>query len=221
MDHTCCRRRGREEVADYALGWALRHAKDVTVPARRDGDFPHAHRRTDGPHRGGEAARWRIVNDPTFDPPGRTYTFGWGSDECRIASHESPRRTRPSDADQRRRLNDSVGHAHLVTRCRLRRWHPAAMTREHRFHHVRQRQPRAAGRLVGRAIRRQDHRQHGRVLPDRGRRQPAHPARLPKGRGPEPGKNKLHLDVHTNDDLDAEVARWTRRRNQRREARRR
>ena len=26
---------------------------------------------------------------------------------------------------------------------------------------------------------------------------------------PTPGKNKLHLDVHTDDDLDAEVARWT------------
>lgn len=25
---------------------------------------------------------------------------------------------------------------------------------------------------------------------------------------PTPGKNKLHLDVHTDDDLDAEVARW-------------
>jgi predicted enzyme related to lactoylglutathione lyase len=26
---------------------------------------------------------------------------------------------------------------------------------------------------------------------------------------PTPGKNKLHLDIHTDDDLDAEVARWT------------
>ena len=25
---------------------------------------------------------------------------------------------------------------------------------------------------------------------------------------PTPGKNKLHLDVHTDDDVDAEVARW-------------
>jgi len=26
---------------------------------------------------------------------------------------------------------------------------------------------------------------------------------------PTPGKNKIHLDVHTTDDLDAEVARWS------------
>ena len=26
---------------------------------------------------------------------------------------------------------------------------------------------------------------------------------------PTPGKNKVHLDIHTDDDLDAEVTRWT------------
>jgi L-ascorbate metabolism protein UlaG (beta-lactamase superfamily) len=26
-----------------------------------------------------EVAGWRILTDPTFDPPGRTYRFGWGS----------------------------------------------------------------------------------------------------------------------------------------------
>jgi hypothetical protein len=26
---------------------------------------------------------------------------------------------------------------------------------------------------------------------------------------PTPGKNKVHLDIHTDDDLDAEVSRWT------------
>jgi L-ascorbate metabolism protein UlaG (beta-lactamase superfamily) len=26
-----------------------------------------------------EAAGWRILTDPTFDPPGRTYHFGWGT----------------------------------------------------------------------------------------------------------------------------------------------
>jgi hypothetical protein len=26
---------------------------------------------------------------------------------------------------------------------------------------------------------------------------------------PTPGKNKVHLDIHTDGDLDAEVARWT------------
>ena len=26
-----------------------------------------------------EAAGWRLLTDPTFDPPGRTYRFGWGT----------------------------------------------------------------------------------------------------------------------------------------------
>ena len=26
-----------------------------------------------------EIGRWRLLTDPTFDPPGRRYTFGWGS----------------------------------------------------------------------------------------------------------------------------------------------
>ena len=26
-----------------------------------------------------EVAGWRILTDPTFDPPGRTYGFGWGT----------------------------------------------------------------------------------------------------------------------------------------------
>jgi len=26
-----------------------------------------------------EVAGWRLLTDPTFDPPGRKYTFGWGT----------------------------------------------------------------------------------------------------------------------------------------------
>ena len=26
-----------------------------------------------------EVGGWRLLTDPTFDPPGRTYTFGWGT----------------------------------------------------------------------------------------------------------------------------------------------
>ncbi|GAA4567847.1 hypothetical protein GCM10023176_21020 [Micromonospora coerulea] len=26
-----------------------------------------------------EAAGWRLLTDPTFDPPGRRYSFGWGT----------------------------------------------------------------------------------------------------------------------------------------------
>jgi L-ascorbate metabolism protein UlaG (beta-lactamase superfamily) len=26
-----------------------------------------------------EVAGWRLLTDPTFDPPGRRYAFGWGT----------------------------------------------------------------------------------------------------------------------------------------------
>jgi L-ascorbate metabolism protein UlaG (beta-lactamase superfamily) len=32
-----------------------------------------------------EAAGWRILTDPTFDPPGRTYHFGWGSSSRKVS----------------------------------------------------------------------------------------------------------------------------------------
>ena len=28
---------------------------------------------------------WRILTDPTFDPPGRTYKFGWGTGSVKTA----------------------------------------------------------------------------------------------------------------------------------------
>jgi L-ascorbate metabolism protein UlaG (beta-lactamase superfamily) len=32
-----------------------------------------------------EALGWRILTDPTFDPPGRTYKFGWGSKSTKLS----------------------------------------------------------------------------------------------------------------------------------------
>ena len=32
-----------------------------------------------------EAGGWRILTDPTFDPPGRTYKFGWGSKSTKLS----------------------------------------------------------------------------------------------------------------------------------------
>ena len=32
-----------------------------------------------------EVDGWRILTDPTFDPPGRTYAFGWGSRSTKVA----------------------------------------------------------------------------------------------------------------------------------------
>ena len=28
---------------------------------------------------------WRILTDPTFDPPGRDYAFGWGTGSKKLA----------------------------------------------------------------------------------------------------------------------------------------
>jgi len=42
----------------------------------REGHPHHARRRPTTPI---EVGGWRILTDPTFDPPGRTYRFGWGT----------------------------------------------------------------------------------------------------------------------------------------------
>jgi L-ascorbate metabolism protein UlaG (beta-lactamase superfamily) len=31
-----------------------------------------------------EVEGWRLLTDPTFDPPGRRYTFGWGSSSRKL-----------------------------------------------------------------------------------------------------------------------------------------
>ena len=71
-----------------------------------------------------------------------------------------------------------------------RSWQCADMTTAHRLHHLRQHRSRAPGALVGRALRRGDHRQHGRVLPDRRRRQPPRPPRVPEGRRSDAGQEQ-------------------------------
>ena len=53
------------------------------IPVLRDRDPRHAHWRSHRRHRG--AAGWRILTDPTFDPPGRTYKFGWGSKSTKLS----------------------------------------------------------------------------------------------------------------------------------------
>jgi L-ascorbate metabolism protein UlaG (beta-lactamase superfamily) len=34
---------------------------------------------------------WRLLTDPTFDPPGRTYSFGWGTGSRKLAGPAVPR----------------------------------------------------------------------------------------------------------------------------------
>lgn len=42
---------------------------------------------------------WRILTDPTFDPPGRRYTFGWGTSSRKVAGPaQSPDEVFPVDA---------------------------------------------------------------------------------------------------------------------------
>jgi L-ascorbate metabolism protein UlaG (beta-lactamase superfamily) len=31
-----------------------------------------------------EVAGWRLLTDPTFDPPGRRYAFGWGTSSTKL-----------------------------------------------------------------------------------------------------------------------------------------
>jgi L-ascorbate metabolism protein UlaG (beta-lactamase superfamily) len=37
-----------------------------------------------------EAAGWRLLTDPTFDPAGRRYSFGWGSSSVKLAGPAVP-----------------------------------------------------------------------------------------------------------------------------------
>jgi L-ascorbate metabolism protein UlaG (beta-lactamase superfamily) len=46
-----------------------------------------------------EAAGWRILTDPTFDPPGRRYSFGWGTASRKLRGPAlDPERLEPIDA---------------------------------------------------------------------------------------------------------------------------
>jgi L-ascorbate metabolism protein UlaG (beta-lactamase superfamily) len=33
---------------------------------------------------------WRLLADPTFDPPGQKYNFGWGMGSVKLAGRRSP-----------------------------------------------------------------------------------------------------------------------------------
>jgi L-ascorbate metabolism protein UlaG (beta-lactamase superfamily) len=46
-----------------------------------------------------EAAGWRLLTDPTFDPPGRRYAFGWGTSSRKLAGPAiAPEALGPIDA---------------------------------------------------------------------------------------------------------------------------
>ena len=70
--HLMTAQEGWEQIADDVLDWAMEHAV-----RRRDGAPRHPHRRA---RRSWSRSRgWRLLVDPTFDPPGRRYHFGWGT----------------------------------------------------------------------------------------------------------------------------------------------
>ena len=62
----------------------------ATAPAIAAGDDVHSahpHRRADGLI---EVGGWRLLTDPTFDAPGRTYKFGWGTSSRKVTGRRSP-----------------------------------------------------------------------------------------------------------------------------------
>jgi len=40
-----------------------------------------------------EVDGWRLLTDPTFDPPGMRYSFGWGAFSWKTDARRSPRQT--------------------------------------------------------------------------------------------------------------------------------
>ena len=92
---------GWEQVADYALDWALSHAKTTGLRSCVTGiRVTHI----GGPTVVIEAQGWRILTDPTFDPPGKTYKFGWGSKSTKLSGPAIGARRRRTD---RRRAGQS------------------------------------------------------------------------------------------------------------------
>ncbi len=71
---------GWQEVADYALEWALEHAG-----ASNDGVSELKLTHIGGPTVLLEVGGWRLLTDPTFDPPGGSYRFGWGTGSTKTA----------------------------------------------------------------------------------------------------------------------------------------
>ncbi|WP_328875937.1 MBL fold metallo-hydrolase [Streptomyces sp. NBC_00287] len=68
-----------------------------------------------------EAAGWRLLTDPTFDPPGRRYSFGWGTSSRKTAGPAvQPTELPPLDAvllthDHHADNLDTTGRALLPT----------------------------------------------------------------------------------------------------------
>ena len=70
--HLLPAQKGWEEIADDVLAWAVEHACAVILT-----------------HIGGptlliEVAGWRLLTDPTFDPAGGHYAFGWGTSSDKV-----------------------------------------------------------------------------------------------------------------------------------------
>ena len=88
---------GWEEVADYALEWALAARRATGCAAERVTGVRITH--IGGPTTLIEVGGWRLLTDPTFDPPGRTYRFGWGTGVAQARRAGDRRRgPRPIDA---------------------------------------------------------------------------------------------------------------------------
>ena len=75
---------GWEEVADYILDWTT----STRGRARRGVDVRLTH--IGGPTVLIEVGGWRLLTDPTFDPPGKKYFFGWGTISASSLDRRSP-----------------------------------------------------------------------------------------------------------------------------------
>ena len=95
--HLLPARTGWEEVADYALDWALSHADGRPAASRVTRRPHHAHRRADHADRG---RRLAAADRPDVRPPRPRYPFGWGTGSRKLAG--------PSIAAGRRRPIDAV-----------------------------------------------------------------------------------------------------------------
>ena len=126
---------GWEEVADHALEWALKH---LAVP-RPEATAVRA--RIGGPTLLIEFEGWRLLTDPTFDPPGATYMLGWVAKLRKL--------TAPAIAASDIGLIDAVLLSHDHHRRQPRRRRPRAAAVGGARHHDGARGPAAGRRSAG------------------------------------------------------------------------
>ena len=145
---TCCPpQEGWEEVADYALDWALEHA---TTQRRADVSGVRI------THIGGptvliEVGGWRLLTDPTFDAPGRSVRvrLGHGVAQARRAGDRRRRPRRRSTPCCSATTTTATTSTTPAARCSRRRASSSPPCRGARAARRRRARARAVGRRRG------------------------------------------------------------------------